>query len=281
MIKCYAKINYTLHVLPKTPGEELHRIASIAPKISLCDEVTVRKNKSGKIHIICDDPSVPVNEDNLVYKVLAAYSKFDGNHQGYTVKIHKEIPVSAGLGGGSSDAAGALLEAISLGDVHYGYYQLLEIIKGLGSDVPQFFIHGTVQIEGQGEEITPIENKLDPYIVLVKPDFGVSSKEAYDAFDKNGTTTEKEDSILTDLREGAFKEAISKMTNDLEAPVLALRPELKEIKAKMKELGLPFVMLSGSGSCIFGLTQDQKIAEKVQKHFAEMHYFSKIVQKVG
>ena len=278
MYKCFAKINYTLNVLPKTHGE-LHKLCSIAPKINLFDEVSVKRNSTGKITISCTDKRVPTNSQNLVYKVLDAFNKYRGIKQGYSVVIKKNIPISSGLGGGSSDAAGALLEAMKLGDVHYGYYQLLEVVRGLGSDIPQFLVSDTTMIEGEGEEITPIEDKMDVFIVLVKPAEGVSAKEAYEAFDKYGISSEKDDSIITDLKNDNFEDAITKMNNDLEAPVLQIKPKLKGIKEKMKALGLPFVMMSGSGSCFFGLTKDKKLAEKVANHFEKKGYYTKVVEK--
>lgn len=279
MAKSYAKINYTLQVLPKT-HENLHKIFSIACKINLYDEITVRKNNAGKINIRCDDDDVPTDERNTVYKALTALNKYGGTKQGYNVTIVKNIPVSAGLGGGSSDAATALLCAMKLGDVHYGYNQLLEMVKGVGSDVAQFFTPGTVVIENYGEEITPIEDKLECKIVLIKPKKGVSAKEAYEAFDRFGISSEKDDSLISDLKNDNFEDAIQKMNNDLEYPVSELRPGFKKIKKEIQSFGFPFVMLSGSGSCFFALTKDEKQANDAVAYFAKKGFYAKIVEKV-
>ncbi len=279
MAKSYAKINLILSVFPKT-HEHYHKIFSIANKVSLADEVNVSLNDCGEINIKCDNKEVPTGSTNTVYKILKALNAYANIDQGYDVEIKKNIPLQAGLGGGSSNAATALVEACKLVNLNYSTKTLIEISKGIGSDIPQFFFKSSVVIEGEGEIIHLTPNNLQDYIVLVKPNFGVSTKEAYDVYDKIGFDETADKSIIDDLGTNNYKEAISKMSNDLEYPVLEMKPELKKLKQEMLEQGLDFVMLSGSGSTFFGLTQDKELASKVVEHFKKAGLFSTLVEKV-
>ncbi len=279
MAKSYAKINLVLLVFPKT-HERLHRVYSIANKISLYDEVTVKLNEQNTINISCNKKDVPLDERNTVYKVLKALNKFANIEQGFDVNIIKNIPLQAGLGGGSSNAATALLEACKLLGVHYDFESLVKIVKGVGSDIPQFFYNSTVLIESEGDKVAPVPNNLKDYIVIVKPPFGVSSKDAYEIYDKIGFDGNIDESLLEDLAKNRYEAAITKMSNDLEYPVLEYKPELKKLKAEMYRQSLDFVMLSGSGSTFFGLTRDKAKAKNVVEYFKAQNYFAKVVEKI-
>lgn len=279
MEKAFAKINLVLQVFPKT-NEPLHKIFSIASKISLCDEVSVKCNNDKKINIVCDNKEVPCDESNTVYKALVSLNKYLKTEQGYDVEIKKNIPLQAGLGGGSSDAAAAIKEACNVLGLSYQNMTLANIAQNVGSDVPQFFYNQTVIIKDTGSAVYEIPNNLEDYIVLVKPNFGVSAKEAYEAYDKTGIGERIDDSIIDDLAANDFNSAIKKMKNDLEKPVMAKYPELKELKLEMLNEGLDFVMMSGSGSTFFGLTKDISLALSIVEKFKKKGYFSTLVEKV-
>jgi 4-diphosphocytidyl-2-C-methyl-D-erythritol kinase len=250
-IKAYAKINLSLRVLARRP-DGYHNIDSIFQSVSLHDEITITLLDSPKIEIVCSHPDVPPGEGNIVYKAVQALPKAK---TGVRIEIGKQIPVGAGLGGGSSNAAAVLSGLNQLWSLGLSLEKLMAIGAKVGADVPFCLVGGTARVTGIGDAV----QKIDPvisgkYIIIVKPDFAVSTAWAYGEFDacvyKKGEDP--------DLR---------LFYNDLEPIVSTKYPQIAEIKQKLLDLGAEWALMSGSGSAVFGVFNDLRDAQNALKGF--------------
>lgn len=239
-LKACAKINLSLRILGQR-ADGYHNLESLMQSISLCDYVTVEPAASG-IEVTCDDPSVPTGNKNIAYKAAEAFFrelKVERRAQNIGIHIEKHIPVAAGLAGGSADAAAVLFALNQISNIEYqiSNIDLLSLAAQVGSDVPFCLVGGTCLIEGRGEKVTPQEPWPKTYFVLVKPDFEVSSKWAYEEFDN----------LHLNLP--------SEIKNDLEAVVVEKHPEITKIKEKLLALGCSETQMSGSGPTVFGIAR--------------------------
>ena len=181
-IKAYAKINISLDVVGKRKEDGYHLLRMIMQNIDLYDEIYVEKRKEG-ITIDCNKNYVPTDSRNLAYKAAMLFKEKYNIKEGVYINIIKNIPVSAGLAGGSTDGAAVLKLMNKLFEINASDEELMEMGLSLGADIPYCIKGGTALCEGVGEEITPLKPFKDKILVLVKPSFGVSTKEVYKSFD--------------------------------------------------------------------------------------------------
>ena len=253
-IKSPAKINLTLNVVSKRK-DGYHNLETIMVPVSLWDEIEILTTNSKKIKIICDNKELPVDDDNIINRAIRLLWDVTGLKIGVLVKLKKNIPVAAGLGGGSSNSASVLLALNKIWKAGISRKQLMKIGKKLGADVP-FFVHGkTALVKGIGEKIYPIKIKRDFWSVLVNPGFPVSTAWIYKNLNLPLTKKAKNNNKLTSLLEkGERPDLWSKyLFNDLENVTLKKFPVLTEIKKAIMERGALNVLMSGSGPSIFGV----------------------------
>lgn len=258
-LQAYAKINLFLSV-GELPSESLlasqpafHPISTVVQNIDLSDELVLSRKKSG-IEVYCDRDA-PSGEKNIVFKVLQILSNMYDGIDGVSVSIFKKIPVGAGLGGGSSDAAAALKAAIKLFGLSISREDILKIAHKTGSDVPLFIVGGCVHVTGTGEAVRRADSPFRKRhkIVVVAPQFSISTKEAYKAIDKIKRGTMSEISAKSiDLRS---------CQNDFEQWALDKYKDLVRIKQTAKSCGALSSCLSGSGSAVFSIFEDAKMAD--------------------
>jgi 4-diphosphocytidyl-2-C-methyl-D-erythritol kinase len=269
-VLCPAKVNLCLHVLSKR-DDGFHEILSLMQPISLYDELTVTLESDGRegINICTNSPDIPSGSDNIVHKAARLFMDECSVKAGISadispsilINIVKNIPVSAGLGGGSSDAAGVLMALNKLFEAKLSEDELMGMASELGSDVPFFMLNSSAIARGRGEELEKVELPSYGY-VLVNPPLGVSAKWAYENLD---LTNRAEDNTLTYLVEALRDpmEAHSLLLNDLETAVFREYPEVQDIKSKLAEIagesGLG-VLMSGSGPTVFALFEDHASA---------------------
>ncbi len=248
-----AKINLYLKVLYKRP-DGFHEIDTVMQVVSLSDRLTFHPNP--RIRVLTKGHPIP-QEDNLVTKALRLLQQYTGVKKGIRVVIDKKIPVAAGLGGGSSDAATALLGACRLWQVPLSKSELAFLGSQIGSDVPFFFTSGQARAGGRGEKLLEISLPTDYSILLVCSDFPVSTPWAYKALNlslttgKNGANflpTEKKRAIGEDPRSSPRALPFS---NDLEAPVIRRFPEIVRVKKVFASAGFGPVLMSGSGPTVW------------------------------
>jgi len=251
----FAKINWTLEILGKRP-DGYHEVRTLLQTVSAADELTFELAERG-IVIHCDHPEVPCDETNLVHCAARLFSDFTGVGKGVRIRITKRLPVAAGLGGGSSNAAVTLLALQKLWNVRIAPRDLFNLGAKLGSDVPFFFIGGTCLGVGRGDEIYPLADINEEFLLLVNAGVAVPTRDVYANLPSELTNTRAVIKMPLSL-EAAYA-AIARpgasvpLINDLESPVLARHPSLVGIKRRLKQAGARGVLMSGSGSTIFAI----------------------------
>lgn len=271
--KAYAKINILLDVVGKRE-DGYHLLKMIMQNIDLYDEVSVDKIKKG-IEISCNKEYVPIDERNIAYKAAKLFMNKYNINSGVKIVINKNIPVAAGLAGGSTDAAAVLKIMNKLFEVNVSKEELMKIGLELGADVPYCIEGGTALCEGIGEELTRLKSFKNHILVLVKPPFGVSTREVYKAFDLNKAKIHPDaDNIIKKIEEDDLTYVAANMKNLLENVTLKKYRNLIAIKEQMIELGAIGSLMSGSGPSIFAFFDDmfkaQKCYDKMKKKYSDV-----------
>jgi 4-diphosphocytidyl-2-C-methyl-D-erythritol kinase len=263
-LRAFAKINLSLRVSAARP-DGFHDVRTILQSIDLFDRVTCVARR-GPFQIRCDMPGVPLDRTNLVWKaaqLLWEAAGRDGEVRDAVVTLQKNIPMQAGLGGGSSDAAAALLGLRRLWKLRVPDERMHALAATLGSDVPFFLVGGTALGLGRGEEVYPLESLPRYWVVLVIPPFGIATKDAYQWLDERAWTASV--SYLPETWLGRT----TALVNDLEAPVAARHPVITQLKQRFTERGALVAAMSGSGSTVFGIFSAHSAAARAARAFAK------------
>ena len=278
-IKSFAKINIGLDVV-QTREDGFHDLDMVMVPIQFHDSVLIKeiKNKPDN-YVTMDDYSLMVFKHNLAtfaIDALAAKYKFTNK---YRIVIHKIIPIKAGLGGGSSNAAATLNGINKMLKLGATEDELVEIAKTIGADVPFFIKNRPMRCKGVGEKMEPIEIKNNYYCLIVKPKEGCSTKEVFALSDSQERKHVNIDNIVKALAEGDDDLLAEELDNSLEEAAVKLVPEIAIIKQDLKELGLKIVGMTGSGSTVFALSTDKKQLKKAAM-VMEPHYFTELTRIV-
>lgn len=275
-----AKINWFLRVLNKrTDG--YHNIISFMQCIGIFD--TLRFERADNIEVISDLNISP--ENNFVYKAISLLSQYISYKKGVKITLQKNIPMSAGLGGGSSDAAYTLLGLNKLWELGIEHEELRTIGLSIGSDVPFFLSSAPAIVKGRGEKITNLDFQPPLMVLLlVKPSVAVSTAWAYTLFDKRKLTelTKKPLDIKLFCRSLIKRDFVSLSTmldNDLERVVIEEYPVIKKIKERMLESGAIISSMTGSGPTVFGVFKSKKAAFSVANKMGK-HYWSRVTETI-
>lgn len=262
-IQTRAKINLTLDIISKRP-DGYHNVAMIMQSISLCDTLHFRLISKGiKLH--CDNEKLPTDRENIVYKAAELLTNRFQVKDGIEISIEKRIPFAAGLAGGSTNAAGALIALNKLWNLDLKKDQLMELGGQLGADVPFCMLGGTALAEGIGDQLTKL-NDLPPfYITMVKPQMQISTPWAYHLIDVKEIEDHPDNLGMIEAINCGSKEIIPlKLGNVFEGPIFKKYPELAHIKEKFKELKAMGQSMSGSGPTIFALYDNEYQAQKAR-----------------
>ena len=259
--KAYGKINIGLDVTGKRE-DGYHLVKMILQTVDIHDDVTVRKAKSG-ILLTCDDPDLPTDERNLAYRAAAAMIEAFHLEDGVSIDIKKRIPKEAGMAGGSTDAAAVILAMQELFDLNATTEELDAIALRLGADVPFCLRKGTWLAEGIGEKLTQLKDLPHADLVIIVPDFGISTKWAYEQVDAIPDLKHPDiDAIAQAIEAGDIAKAAKSMGNILEEVAVRNYPKIREIKETFLAHGVMGAMMSGSGSAVFGIFDDPIKAEQ-------------------
>jgi 4-diphosphocytidyl-2-C-methyl-D-erythritol kinase len=255
-----AKVNYLLDVIRRRP-DGYHDLRMVMQRVDLCDEITISLTKNSSISVSCDKSSVPGGPGNIAWKAANALLELTNRTQGVEISIIKNIPVAAGLGGGSSDAASVLMGMNEMFELGLSDQRLMEIGVTLGADVPFFIFKKTALAEGIGEALTIMPEMPAAWILLVNPGVHVSTAWVY----KNLLLTNPgELNKLPDSYRN-LRDVCSIFANDLESVTIPAFPVIAEIKNAMLQHGALGAMMSGSGPTVFGLYQDKDTAEQARE----------------
>ena len=254
-IRAHAKINLDLRVLG-TRADGYHELRTVFQAIALHDILTIVP-REGPFAIECSTAGVPLDRSNLIWKAAQALwraARRDGEVRDIIVQLEKRIPLQAGLGGGSGNAAAALIALARAWRLHVRPSQLTDVAATLGADVPFFLAGGTALGLGRGEEIYPLADMPRHWIVLLVPGFGVSTVDAYNWYDSE---REVDRGVVREPQHvpGPWPSRAAQMINDLEPPIARRHPEIDQMKAALRRAGALAAAMSGSGSAVFGLFQ--------------------------
>lgn len=259
MEKAYAKVNLTLQVGSRRP-DGYHAVMSVMQRISLWDTVTVERG-TGRDTLLCSVPVTESVDDNLCMKAARAlFAETGTKSDGVTITLEKHIPVQAGLGGGSSDAAAVLraLRTLYAPDISDG--RLETLAARLGSDVPFFIRGGTQLATGRGEVVSPLPQLTAGWFVVVKPDEGYSTAEMYRRLDEPGSVLVRNSRYMQDAVAANNVHAVAVELHNSFERVVPKDSSLRTIKDALRAQGALGTLLSGSGSAVFGLFDDQSAA---------------------
>lgn len=265
-----AKVNLILRVLDRR-ADGFHNLWSLMQTVGLEDSVTIRPASGhSEIRLQCDSATLSVDRTNLVYRAAAAVLAQAPHTIGLDIRLAKRIPMGAGLGGGSSDAAATILGINRLLNLEWPAARMAEIGQTLGSDVPFFFHAPAAVVAGRGEQVKPIDVAGSRWVVLVNPGFPVETKWAYQQL---STTRQSVVPLSERCSQLEFRSRISwddvtgLASNDFEGPVFEAHPVLRQIKTDLLNGGAQLALLSGSGATVFGIFPDESGARRAGASF--------------
>lgn len=248
----FAKINLSLRILGKRP-DGFHEIRTIFQTVSLKDYLTFAEHE--KIILTCDKKEIPTDETNLIVKAAQKLRERYKVEKGASIHLEKNIPSPGGLGGGSSNAAVALLGLAKLWQIEFDFSEILEIGETLGSDVPFFFFGGTALGTERGNKITEMNDLQEDQVLVVTPDAAISTAKAFALLNAPHLTNISPKSILQICCDEADSIDVhqSNPVNDFENTIFKLEPEIRLVRDKLLHLGAQKALLSGSGASVFAV----------------------------
>jgi 4-diphosphocytidyl-2-C-methyl-D-erythritol kinase len=261
-LRAPAKVNLRLDVLGKRP-DGYHEIRTWICPISLADELHIEKVSSAQITISCTHPDLPLGEENLAHRAAALFLKEHALSGGAQIEIIKHIPMAAGLGGGSSDAAAVLKGMNILWDANVPLDRLMELGAQIGADVPFFIFGKGAVMGGRGEQVIQPLLPLKLWVLLINPGLPLSTKQVYEE-GKWGLTKDRGDNRISMPPQDLEKMATF-LHNDLEGPALELLPTIGHVKECMIEAEANGVLMTGSGPTVFGLFAKASEAQRAAR----------------
>ncbi len=262
MEKAPAKINLALDVLFKRP-DGYHEVEMIMTTVDLADRIELKEIKGSHIQILSHNRFVPDDHRNLAYQAAFILKERFGINKGVSITIEKNIPVAAGLAGGSSDAAATLRGLNRLWKLGLSMDELAEIGAEIGSDVSFCVYGGTALARGRGEKITHLPAPPKCWVILAKPTIGVSTADIYKRLQTSKMEHPDVPGMITAIMENNYHDVCEGLGNVLEQVTLQLYPEVANIKDQMKTFGADSVLMSGSGPTVFGLVEHDSRMQRI------------------
>ena len=265
-IRARAKVNLGLEVLGRRP-DGYHELRSLLWAIDLADWVTVEALADG-IALECDAPGVPESPDNLAWRAADLVRREAGVEAGVRIRIVKAIPVAAGLGGGSADAAAVLVGLVRLWDLRLSAAQLHALATRLGTDVPFFLGRGPAVASGRGERLRTVAAPPTVPLVVVNPGFPLSTREVYARLQPRDFSAGAHVRALVSALECGVAALAARVFNGLEGAVSGLWPGLAEVKTALREAGALAALMSGSGPTVIGIARSRSAALRIAEALA-------------
>jgi 4-diphosphocytidyl-2-C-methyl-D-erythritol kinase len=276
-LKAYAKINLFLRVLGKRP-DGYHEIDSIMTRISLADSVSIERCP-GKVTVRCPGHPAIDGPSNLAHRAALAYLGQSGDGGGVNILISKEIPLAAGLGGGSSDAAAVLVGLQRLSDRPLSPEKLHEIAVLLGADVPFFLEEGPCRARGIGERLEPFEPLPDFALLLAFAPFGLSTRKVYESLRFPLTSPGFDARNVGPVRGTGFEQFVTWLHNDLQPVCEVFRPVIRRVRMELTQAGAAGALMTGSGPTVFGLFESEEEASEAKSRIPKETGWSYLVVK--
>ncbi len=271
-VKAYAKINAYLDVIGKRE-DGYHDLDMVMLPLELHDSLQVTfLPYSNDSYVVCDHVELQETKYNLINQTLLEMKKRYKIKQNFSIIVHKEIPISAGLGGGSSNAAATIRAICQLLKLKLPKEELLDLAKSLGADVPFCLDNVPARVSGIGENLKPIKLKKKYYVLIIKPEQGLSTKHVFDYADTMELDHGNGDKVEEALVNGDDTLLAQSVFNSLEKPSISLVGKIQEIKDMFRKDGLDIVLMSGSGSAVFALHDNHGLMQKLYKKYEKQGY---------
>ncbi|MFC3899452.1 4-(cytidine 5'-diphospho)-2-C-methyl-D-erythritol kinase [Aliicoccus persicus] len=256
-----AKINLTLDTLFKR-DDGYHEVQMVMTEVDLNDRMTFTKRTDNKIVIETEHQFIPTDKRNLVYQAVLLMREAYGIKTGVNIFIEKNIPVSAGMAGGSTDAAATFRGINKIFDINAPLEDLAELSSKIGSDIPFCVYGGTALATGRGEKIERLPKPPHAWVVIAKPPLSVSTKVIYDHL-KPGKNKPKSSEMVEAIHNKSYSAMIAAMKNDLQEVTRRKYSKVNVLLNKMQSLGADKAMMSGSGPTVFGIVQKERQAKQL------------------
>ena len=266
--EAFAKINLGLDVVRRLPNG-YHEVRMIMQTVGICDVLTFQKAASG-IQLVVDNEELPTDGNNLICKAAKLLLESAGIEGGVSITLEKHIPIAAGMAGGSTDAAAALLGINELYEIGYDVDKLEELGVKIGADVPYCIQGGTALAEGIGEVLSALPAPPACHLVIAKPDINVSTKFVYENLRANELERHPDiDGMIEGLEKGDLKAITDRLANVLETVTVPAYPIIDEIKQTMLDAGAEGALMSGSGPTVFGIFTELEKAKQAAKRIKD------------
>ena len=270
-VKAYAKINLALDVVRKRE-DGYHELEMIMAPVTLHDLIYINTIEEG-IEIESNSKIMPTDQRNIMYKAVSLIKERYGIKKGVKIYVYKHIPTQAGLAGGSADGAAVIKAMNKLFYLNLTNEEMAALGKEIGADIPFCIYQKLAFVSGIGEKLSFIDVPFKCKVLLVKPRKGVSTKKSFNSLNLNKTSHQNCNLMIKGIEENDYQAVIDNLQNTLEAPSIKMVPEIAKIKEEMLAIGFVGALMSGSGSCVFGLTRCDLILEKGFKFFKGKYYF--------
>lgn len=265
----YAKINLGLDVIRKRE-DGYHEVKMIMQTVDICDTLTFEKREDEELHIYTDNQKLPCDEHNLIYKGAMVLFEETGRRIGADIVLNKRIPIAAGMAGGSTDAAAAMLALNEMMGQPLTKEQLMKIAVRVGADVPYCIMGGTALSEGIGEILTPLTPPPKAHLLVAKPDIDVSTAFVYGNLKLQEIKKHPDiDGMAEALKRGDLKGITDRMENVLETVTIPAHPVIGEIKEICRAEGAMNALMSGSGPTVFAVFDKKEDAERTGEKIRE------------
>ncbi len=261
--KAYAKINLGLDVIRRRP-DGYHEVKMIMQTVGICDILTFRKSgrQDGAVTLFLDKKELPCGKENLVYRAAELLTRTHGLRDGVEITLEKRIPIAAGMAGGSTDAAAVFHGMNELFGLSMSLQEMKDLGVGIGADVPYCIQGGTALSEGIGEILTALHSPPAAYLLIAKPDIGVSTKFVYENLHADRLQSHPDiDGMVQALERGSLEGIVSRMENVLETVTVREYPVIQTLKDIMRREGALNALMSGSGPTVFGVYKTREAAE--------------------
>lgn len=260
--KAYAKINIGLDVLRRRP-DGYHEVRMIMQTVDLYDELVIEKRQQAGITLQTDNSELPLDSGNLVYRAAEMLLREKKPQEGVKITLTKQIPIAAGMAGGSSDAAAAMRGLNELFGMGYSVPELQELGVKLGADIPYCIVGGTMLSEGIGEILTPLPAPPECFLVIAKPDINVSTGFVYGNLHVDTLAYHPDiDGMVEALGSGNLQGIAERLGNVLETVTSREYPVIEELKELLRGRGAENALMSGSGPTVFGFFKKKEMAEQ-------------------
>lgn len=279
-VRAYAKINLALDVVRRRE-DGYHDLEMIMAPIDLHDLIYIEEIDKG-IVITSNSFKMPTDERNIMYKVAAILIERYHINKGVKIHVYKHIPTQAGLAGGSADGAAVLKAMNKMFHLNLSLETLAAIGKEVGADIPFCIYEQLAVVRGIGEKLEFIDSDFDCYLLLVKPKKGVSTAKSFKALDIPNAIHPNILAMKEGIENNDYDLVVSSLGNTLEAPSIDMVPEIEEIKKDMMKWKFDGALMSGSGSCVFGMTKDKELLDLSYNYFKNKYFFvrkSKLLKK--